>query len=90
MRNLATQNMKMGCGFIISSPLEKEFNCSISDNPSSNKAELMAVILSLIVCPKAAHITIYTDSQWKVNTFQELGSLMIVEIEKSKVNYKIL
>ncbi|EXX58696.1 hypothetical protein RirG_195570 [Rhizophagus irregularis DAOM 197198w] len=56
MKNMTTREMKMGSAFLISSPINKEFNCSIKDNPSSNKAELMAVILSVMVCPKVAEL----------------------------------
>ncbi|CAB5306712.1 unnamed protein product [Rhizophagus irregularis] len=59
-------------------------------HPSSNKAELMAVILSLMNCPKAANVEIYSDSQWVVNTFDDLYFLTIKDIERSKVNYKVL
>ncbi|GET54766.1 ribonuclease H-like domain-containing protein [Rhizophagus irregularis DAOM 181602=DAOM 197198] len=80
----------MGCTFVISALIKKSFNCGIADNPSSNKAELMAVILSLMTCPKAANVEIYSDSQWVVNTFDELNFLTIKDIERSKVNYKVL
>ena len=86
---MSTKEMKMGSALLISSPIHREFNCNIRDNLSSNKAELMALILSLIVCPKAAHITIYTDSQWVINNFNDLSNLTILEIDKSKANYKI-
>ncbi|EXX57945.1 hypothetical protein RirG_202450 [Rhizophagus irregularis DAOM 197198w] len=88
MKNIATNKIMMGCAFIISAPIKKSFNCKIADNPSSNKAELMAVILSLMTCPKAANIEIYSDSQWVVNTFDDLNFLTIKNIERSKVNYK--
>ncbi|CAB4489587.1 unnamed protein product [Rhizophagus irregularis] len=90
MKNIATNKIMMGCAFIISAPIKKSFNCKIADNPSSNKAELMAVILSLMTCPKAANIEIYSDSQWVVNTFDNLNFLTIKNIERSKVNYKVL
>ncbi|PKY34693.1 hypothetical protein RhiirB3_317064, partial [Rhizophagus irregularis] len=69
MKNIATNEIMMGCAFVISALTKKSFNCGIADNPSSNKAELMAVILSLMTCPKAANVEIYSDSQWVVNTF---------------------
>src|SRR5947209_3127690 len=86
---MSTKEMKMGSALLISSPIYREFNCNIRDNPSSNKAELMALILSLIVCPKAVHVTIHTDSQWVINNFNDLSNLTILEIDKSKANYKI-
>ncbi|PKY37047.1 hypothetical protein RhiirB3_461172 [Rhizophagus irregularis] len=48
MKNIATNKIMMGCAFIISAPIKKSFNCKIADNPSSNKAELMAVILMIL------------------------------------------
>ncbi|CAB4415196.1 unnamed protein product [Rhizophagus irregularis] len=80
----------MGSAFLIDSPLNIEFNCRIEDNPSSNKTELVAIALNLMVCFKAANATIYTDSQWVINIFDNLYRMSVSEIEKSKVNYKIL
>lgn len=80
----------MGSTFLISSPIDRYFNCSIGDNLSFNKAELIPVILNLMACPKAANVTIFTDFQWLVNIFDALNNLTINEIEKSKVNYKVL
>ncbi|CAB4437827.1 unnamed protein product [Rhizophagus irregularis] len=90
MKNKATSEITMGCAFIISAPIKHNFNCSIEDNPSSNKAELMAVLLSIMVCSKAANVIIYSDSQWVINIFGNLYYSTINEIEKSKVNYKVL
>ncbi|EXX50428.1 hypothetical protein RirG_270960 [Rhizophagus irregularis DAOM 197198w] len=64
IKNVATSEIMMGCAFVISAPIKKSFNCGIVDNSSSNKAELMAVILSLMICPKVANVEIYSDSQW--------------------------
>ncbi|POG61281.1 hypothetical protein GLOIN_2v1786842 [Rhizophagus irregularis DAOM 181602=DAOM 197198] len=85
MKNVATSEIMMGCAFVISAPIKKSFNCGIVNNPFSNKAELMAVILSLMICPKAANVEIYSDSQWVVNTFDDLNFLMIKDIERSKI-----
>ncbi|CAB5379749.1 unnamed protein product [Rhizophagus irregularis] len=90
MKNIATNEIMMGCAFVISAPIKKSFSCGIADNPSSNKAELIAVILSLMTCPKAANVEIYSDSQWVVNAFDDLNFLTIKDIERSKVNYKVL
>ncbi|CAB4378400.1 unnamed protein product [Rhizophagus irregularis] len=43
-----------------------------------------------MTCPKAANVKIYSDSQWVVNTFDDLNFLTIKDIERSKVNYKDL
>ncbi|PKK56788.1 hypothetical protein RhiirC2_799290 [Rhizophagus irregularis] len=68
MKNIATNEIMMGCAFVINTPIKKSFNCGIADNPSSNKAKLMAV----------------------VNAFDDLNFLTIKDIERSKVNYKVL
>ncbi|RGB40966.1 hypothetical protein C1646_752609 [Rhizophagus diaphanus] len=51
----------IGSAFLISSPKRFEFNINIIDNPSAFKAELIAIILVLLVCPKNANIMIYVD-----------------------------
>ncbi|CAB5360707.1 unnamed protein product [Rhizophagus irregularis] len=38
----------------------------------------------------SANVEIYSDSQWVVNTFDELNFLTIKDIERLKVNYKVL
>ncbi|CAB5395427.1 unnamed protein product [Rhizophagus irregularis] len=43
-----------------------------------------------MTCLKAANVEIYSDSQWVVNTFGDLNFLTIKDIERSKVNYKVL
>ncbi|GBC53990.2 ribonuclease H-like domain-containing protein [Rhizophagus irregularis DAOM 181602=DAOM 197198] len=69
IKNVATSEIMMGCAFVISAPIKKSFNCGIVDNSSSNKAELMAVILSLMICPKVANVEIYSDSQWIIRIY---------------------
>lgn len=49
----------------------------------------MAVIFSLMVCSRVTDMTLYTDSHWIINIFDRLYNLIILEIEKSKVNYKV-
>ncbi|PKC55084.1 hypothetical protein RhiirA1_542648 [Rhizophagus irregularis] len=39
---------------------------------------------------ESANVEIYSDSQWVVNTFDDLNFLTIKDIERSKVNYKVL
>ncbi|PKK60769.1 hypothetical protein RhiirC2_870830 [Rhizophagus irregularis] len=48
----------------------------IKDNPSSNKAELMAVILSVMVCPKVAEIKAHGDNE-NNKTIDKLAKLGI-------------
>ncbi|CAB5382690.1 unnamed protein product [Rhizophagus irregularis] len=49
----------MGSAFLISSPIDRYFNCSIGDNPFSNKAELIPVILNLMAYHKWQMLRIY-------------------------------
>lgn len=52
MKNGLIDEIKMGSAFLISSPIDRYFNCSIGDNPFSNKAELIPVILNLMAYHK--------------------------------------
>ncbi|CAB4475249.1 unnamed protein product [Rhizophagus irregularis] len=90
MKNLSISDIKIGSAFLIDSPLNIEFNCRIEDNSLSNKIKLVVIALSLMVCPKVVNAMIYTDSQWVINIFDNLYMMSVSEIEKSKVNYKIL
>ncbi|GET59371.1 hypothetical protein GLOIN_2v1786842 [Rhizophagus irregularis DAOM 181602=DAOM 197198] len=90
MKNLSISDIKIGSAFLIDSPLNIEFNCRIEDNSSSNKIKLVVIALSLMVYPKVVNAMIYTDSQWVINIFDNLYMMLVSEIEKSKVNYKIL
>src|SRR6266498_5633514 len=48
------------------------FHAAISGNPSSTKAEIIAILTALITCPAHATINIYTDSQYCVDHFDQL------------------
>jgi len=48
------------------------FHTAISGNPSSTKAELIAILTALITCPAHVTINIYTDSQYYVDHFDWL------------------
>ncbi|GBC54306.2 ribonuclease H-like domain-containing protein [Rhizophagus irregularis DAOM 181602=DAOM 197198] len=69
MKNVATSEILIDYAFVINAPIKKSFNCEIVDNLSSNKTELMAVILSLMICPKAANVEIYSDFQWIIRIY---------------------
>ncbi|RGB27914.1 hypothetical protein C1646_768497 [Rhizophagus diaphanus] len=77
----------MGSAFLINSPKRFEFNVNITDNPSAFKAELIAIILVLLVCPKNANITIYVDIQAIINIFNELKKESLQQISKGKRPY---
>ncbi len=48
------------------------FHAAISGNPSSTKAEIIAILTALITCPAHTIINIYTDSQYCVDHFDRL------------------
>src|SRR6266540_3412933 len=48
------------------------FHAAISGNPSSTKAEIIAILTALITCPAHAIVNIYTDSQCCVDYFDRL------------------
>src|SRR6266540_4738586 len=48
------------------------FHDAISGNPSSTKAEIIAILTALITCPAHVTINIYTDSQCCVDHFDRL------------------
>ena len=45
------------------------FLASLTNNPSSTKAELVAILTALLVVAPNATVTIYTDSQSVISTF---------------------
>ncbi|CAB4462627.1 unnamed protein product [Rhizophagus irregularis] len=80
-------SVEMGSAFLISSPKKFEFNVNITDNPSAFKAELIAIILVLLVCPKDANITIYVDTQAIINIFNQLKKESLQQISREKCQY---
>ncbi|CAB5374838.1 unnamed protein product [Rhizophagus irregularis] len=80
-------SVEMGSAFLISSPKKFEFNVNITDNPSAFKAELIAIILVLLVCPKDANITIYVDAQAIINIFNQLKKESLQQISRGKHQY---
>ncbi len=48
------------------------FHTTISGNPSSTKAEIIAILTALITCPAHVIINIYTDSQCCIDHFDRL------------------
>ncbi|EXX70865.1 hypothetical protein RirG_083660 [Rhizophagus irregularis DAOM 197198w] len=53
---------------------------------SSTKAKLLAIITALIVCPPNSNITIYTDSNNCINTFNNLRSPKLTARHFQKIN----
>ncbi|CAB4391259.1 unnamed protein product [Rhizophagus irregularis] len=66
----------MDHGWIFSSDLNANITYSGASREwaSSTKAELLAIITALIVCPPSSTITIHTDSNNCINTYNKLSS----------------
>jgi ribonuclease HI len=64
----------MGIGWICPDLYEFticSFNASITNNPSSSRAELFALISAIITCPLASFPQIFTDSQAIIQGFDQ-------------------
>ncbi|GES73792.1 ribonuclease H-like domain-containing protein [Rhizophagus clarus] len=71
LQHLGSNDVTMTYGFILVDDASNEirFKSSISHWPSSTRAEIMAVVTTLLVLPRNSHITIHTDSQATINGF---------------------
>ncbi len=49
--------------------LNYTFYAALSNNPSSTKAEIIAILTALITCPASAIVNIFTDSQCCIDHF---------------------
>ena len=75
----------MGIGIvIISSNIEIHFQAQTKNFPSSTRAEIMAILITLTILPTAATATIYTDSQNAIHSINTLKN--IKQIWKSSAN----
>ncbi|CAB4377837.1 unnamed protein product [Rhizophagus irregularis] len=85
-------NPCMGFGWIFSSDtsLNIEFSGATTQWPSSTRAEIMAVLTCLIVCPPNSLINIFTDSQCTIDTFTSLSNYKLTPKRKQKINNIIL
>ena len=72
LRNNNTPDIVMSYGFIILDNKEKQyrFRSSVTNWPSSTKAEIMAILTTLVVLPENSNITIYTDSQCAIDSYK--------------------
>ncbi|GET01104.1 retrovirus-related protein [Rhizophagus clarus] len=71
LQHLGSNDITMTYGFILVDDASNEtrFKSSISHWPSSTRAEIMAVVTTLLVLPRNSHITIHTDSQATIDGF---------------------
>ncbi|PKY55690.1 hypothetical protein RhiirA4_475331 [Rhizophagus irregularis] len=78
----------MGYGWIFTSDLTTNITHSGAscEWASLTKAELLAIITALIVCPPNSTITIYTDSNNCINTFNNLQSPKLTTRRFQKIN----
>ncbi|PKB99500.1 hypothetical protein RhiirA5_429585 [Rhizophagus irregularis] len=85
-------NPHMGFGWIFTSNinLNIEFSGATTQWPSSTRAEIMAVLTCLIVCPPNSSINIFTDSQCTIDTFRSLSNYKVTPRRKQKINNIIL
>ncbi|PKY59867.1 ribonuclease H-like protein [Rhizophagus irregularis] len=72
-------------------------NCNITYNgslkffPSSTKAETMAILTALVVCPEFGKITVYTDSQAAIDSYHKSKNLHTISPRRfNKINNNIL
>ncbi|GES99708.1 RNA-directed DNA polymerase from mobile element jockey-like [Rhizophagus clarus] len=74
----------MGIGWVVNNlpsiPLSSlQFSCKAYKFPSSTKAEALALVSALAVCPQRSTITIYTDSKCIINTFNYVSDNLAKE-----------
>ncbi len=64
LSNGDTSHMTMGISWIttFSDTSNYTFHAALSNNPSSTKAETIAILTALITCPANAIVNIFTDS----------------------------
>ncbi|CAB5372051.1 unnamed protein product [Rhizophagus irregularis] len=89
LKSHASSASHMGGAFVITEPISVIFNVSFEDQPSVVKAELLAILLLIMTCPKYASVLIYCDSQIIVTKFLELFDRSLAEINKMKLPYQI-
>ncbi|CAB4398355.1 unnamed protein product [Rhizophagus irregularis] len=89
LKSHATSASHMGGAFVVTEPISVIFNVSFEDQPSVVKAELLAILLLIMTCPKNASVLIYCDSQIIVTKFLELLNRSLTEINKMKLSYQI-
>jgi ribonuclease HI len=78
----------MGFGWLFTTDLALDIKYlgSCKEWASSTKAELIAIITAMIVCPPHSSITIYTDSNNCIDMFNKLKSLKLTARRFQKMN----
>lgn len=82
----------MGFGWILTSDinLDVKYSGKTADWASSTKAEIFAILTCLIICPSNSHVTIYTDSQCAIDTFNSLHHYKMTPRRFQKINNNLL
>ncbi|PKY45935.1 hypothetical protein RhiirA4_460671 [Rhizophagus irregularis] len=83
----------MGYGWTTSnlSTCNITYNGSLQYFPSATKAETMAILTALVVCPEFGIITIFTDSQAAIDSFHKSKNLHTISPRRfNKINNNIL
>ncbi|CAB4424282.1 unnamed protein product [Rhizophagus irregularis] len=87
------ESFPMGYGWTTSNldNVNFTYNGSIQYFPSSTKAETMAILTCLAVCPQSCTIRIYTDSQAAIDSFHKSKNLSSISPRRfNKINNNIL
>jgi ribonuclease HI len=73
VRDLLLPTCRMGIGWTLDhTTIKADFSASAAINPSSSKAEALAILSVLTVCPANSKVTIYTDSQTCIFNYQKM------------------
>ncbi|PKY17728.1 hypothetical protein RhiirB3_430406 [Rhizophagus irregularis] len=83
----------MGYGWILANHLNDNifYSGSLKFFPSSTKAETMAILTALIICPPNSIVEIYTDSQAAIDAFHKSKNLHSISPRRfNKINNNIL
>ncbi|POG62909.1 ribonuclease H-like domain-containing protein [Rhizophagus irregularis DAOM 181602=DAOM 197198] len=83
----------MGYGWTTSNLFNSNitYNGSLQFFPSSTKAETMAILTALVVCPEFGKIVIHTDSQAAIDSFHKSKNLHTISPRRfNKINNNIL
>jgi ribonuclease HI len=87
------EGFTMGYGWITSNLTNTNisYNGSLKYFPSSTKAETMAILTVLIVCPELGNVIINTDSQAAIDSFHKSKNLHAMSPRRfNKINNNIL
>lgn len=91
--NTTEGGFPMGYGWTTSNLTTVNFtyNGSIQYFPSLTKAETMAILMYLAVCPPSCRVRIFTDSQAAIDTFHKSKNLSSISPRRfNKINNNIL